>query len=74
MYANADPPLAKKLARCFSQLETDPRHHANIKILKGNLSGLHRFRVGDWRVIYRIDEMHLAVLVLAIAHRSEVYE
>jgi mRNA interferase RelE/StbE len=73
-YADADHPLAKKLARCFSQLEVDPRRHNNIKALRGDLSGLYRFRIGDWRVIYRIDEKHSSVRVLAIAHRSEVYE
>lgn len=74
VYAHADRPLAKKLARCFGQLETDPHRHGNIKALKGGFSGLHRFRIGDWRVIYRIDEEHSSVLVLDIAHRSDVYE
>ena len=55
-YGNADPPLAGKLARCFAQLERDPRRHNNIKRLTGELSGRLRYRVGDWRVIYRIDE------------------
>ena len=38
-YRKADRPLARKLARCFEQLENDPRNHANIKSLKGNLAG-----------------------------------
>ena len=32
-FAAADKPLAKKLARCFAQLETEPRRHNNIKRL-----------------------------------------
>ena len=32
-FASADPPLARKLARCFAQLEHDPRRHNNIKRL-----------------------------------------
>ena len=55
-YAKADKPLARKLARCFAQLERDPRRHNNIKRLSGTLAGLFRYRVGDWRVIYRIEE------------------
>lgn len=55
-YRRADRPLAKKLARCFEQLERTPRDHANIKPLKGNLAGLYRYRVGDYRVIYRVEE------------------
>jgi mRNA interferase RelE/StbE len=50
-YKKADRPLARKLARCFEQLEPDPRHHGNIKPLAGNLAGHYRYRVGDYRVI-----------------------
>jgi mRNA interferase RelE/StbE len=73
-YSHADPPLARKLARCFAQLERDPRRHNNIKRLAGELAGRLRYRMGDWRVIYRIDEAAQQVNVLVVAHRSEVYE
>jgi mRNA interferase RelE/StbE len=74
MYAAADRPLARKLARAFAQLERDPRRHNNIKRLSGALAGRSRYRVGDWRIVYRIDERAQQVHVLLIAHRSEVYE
>ena len=73
-FAAADRPLARKLARCFAQLEREPRRHNNIKRLSGELAGRLRYRIGDWRVIYRIDEQANRVLVLSIAHRREVYE
>ena len=46
----------------------------NVKRLSGPLSGRLRYRVGDWRVLYRIDEGPRCVVVLSIAHRREVYE
>jgi mRNA interferase RelE/StbE len=73
-FAAADRPLAMKLARCFRRLEAEPREGNNVKRLKGKLSGLLRYRVGDWRVIYRIDNDADRVNVLVIAHRREVYE
>jgi mRNA interferase RelE/StbE len=73
-FAASDSPLARKLARCFRQLELDPRRHNNIKRLSGKLSGRLRYRVGDWRVIYRIDDRAQQVHVLVVAHRSEVYD
>jgi mRNA interferase RelE/StbE len=73
-YKKADQPLARKLARCFEQLERDPRQHPNIKRLAGNLAGHYRYRVGDYRVIYRIDDQKQLVAVLNIAHRSEAYD
>lgn len=73
-FQGADRPLARKLARCFEQLEREPRRHGNIKRLTGRLAGLLRYRVGDWRVLYRIEEEASRVIVLVIAHRREVYE
>jgi mRNA interferase RelE/StbE len=72
-FAAADRPLALKLARCFRRLEADPRRNNNIKHLKGEWAGYLRYRVGDWRVIYRIDD-DTRVSVVVIAHRRDVYE
>lgn len=74
VYANADKALAKKIARCLQQLEQTPRSHPNIKALKGEFSGYYRYRIGDYRVIYLVDDTLVQVLVVAIAHRSKAYE
>ena len=47
-YDKADPPLARKLSRCFAQVEHDPRRHNNIKRLSGKMAGCLRYRLGDW--------------------------
>jgi mRNA interferase RelE/StbE len=73
-FTAADRPLASKLARCFAQLEREPRRHAGIKMLAGSLAGRRRYRVGDWRVVFSIDAERNRVLVLSIAHRREIYE
>jgi len=51
--------------------EGDPRQYG--KILTGDKAGLWRYRMGDYRVVCRIDENTQAVLVLRVAHRKEVY-
>jgi mRNA interferase RelE/StbE len=43
------------------------------KRLKLGLDGLHSARRGDYRVIYRIDDQHRRVDVMAIEHRSDIY-
>ncbi|MGD0771105.1 MAG: type II toxin-antitoxin system RelE/ParE family toxin [Tepidisphaeraceae bacterium] len=73
-FDNADPPLRKRLERCFQQLRLDPYRHNNIKRLTGEFVGLLRFRVGDWRVIYRVDDSASRVVVIDIGHRRDVYE
>ena len=72
--AAADHALARKLARCFTQLEREPRKHNNIKRLSGPLAGFLRYRIGDWRVVYQIDDNARRVRVHTIAHRGQVYE
>jgi mRNA interferase RelE/StbE len=39
-----------------------------------NKAGLWRYRVGDYRIVCRIEDERLIVLVLAVGHRSEVYD
>jgi mRNA interferase RelE/StbE len=41
--------------------------------LKGALSGLWRYRVGDYRVICELQDEALVVLVVRIGHRRAVY-
>lgn len=44
------------------------------KSLTGNLSGLWRYRVADYRIICEIKNDKLNVLVLQIGHRREIYK
>lgn len=43
------------------------------KPLRYSLKGARRLRVGDWRVIYKIEPPDV-VLVVKIGHRREIYE
>lgn len=49
----------------------DPRRIG--KSLKGNMKGLWRYRVGDYRMITQIEEDKVLVLVIRIGHRKDVY-
>ena len=45
------------------------------KPLKGRtFQGLWRFRVGDYRIVARIEDETIEILVLRIAHRKGVYK
>jgi mRNA interferase RelE/StbE len=53
------------------KLALDPRPTGCCK-LTGSAER-YRIRVGDYRIIYRIDDGKVVVLVLVIAHRREAY-
>lgn len=57
--------------REVSQLD-DPRSMG--KGLTGNLAGLWRYRVGDYRIVCDIEDGVLVILVVDVAHRSKVYK
>ena len=44
----------------------------NVKVLNG-VDG-YRLRVGDYRVIYRINKVNLIIRIINIGHRQEVYK
>lgn len=49
----------------------DPR--SSGKALAGQLAGLWRYRVGDYRLICQIEDRKLLILVLTVGHRSDIY-
>lgn len=49
----------------------DPRSKG--KALAGELAGFWRYRVGQYRLICRIEDERLVVLVIEIGHRRDVY-
>jgi len=44
------------------------------KPLRFSLKGHRRLRVGDYRIVYRIDAENNIVIVIAVKHRKDVYE
>ncbi len=42
------------------------------KPLRKSLHGFRKLRIGDWRIVYRIDDREVKILI--IAHRSKVYQ
>ncbi len=50
----------------------DPRRFG--RPLTGDLKGLWRYRVGDCRIVAKIEDDRLIVLVLTVGHRREVYD
>lgn len=73
VYERAQPPLARKLNRCLENLSLSPRLHPNIKPLSGQFAGCWRYRAGEWRVVYQIDDGRRQVWVVNIKHRREAY-
>jgi mRNA interferase RelE/StbE len=64
--------MAKIIRGKLEMIAANPyTDHPNARKLQGREG--YRLRVGDWRVIYKIQSEQLIIIVLKVASRGEVY-
>ena len=57
----------------YPQLRSNPFFGPNIKKLKGEFEDFYRFRIGNYRLFYKIDENKVIVFIVKLKHRKESY-
>lgn len=72
-YQKSDNNIKRKLNKCFAVFKENPYTDTNIKRLHGELTGLYRYRAGSLRIVYRIEEEKVTVIVIAIGSRGDIY-
>ncbi|WP_367154036.1 type II toxin-antitoxin system RelE/ParE family toxin [Methylomonas sp. HYX-M1] len=63
--------VCRRLLVAIDNLAENPRP-SGVKKLQSPID-LYRIRVGDYRVIYIIEDSKLKILVVAVGHRSDIY-
>ena len=66
-----DRTVANRILKRIEALTREPRP-SGCKKLEGT-DNLWRIRIGDWRVVYSVDDTRLLVEVSVIRHRREAY-
>jgi mRNA interferase RelE/StbE len=66
-----DPAARKIIAEAIDSLAVQP-HPPGVQTLKGHRPWV-RTRVGDYRIIYLVDDLTGTITVAEIGHRREVY-
>lgn len=66
-----DKKVIPTIKKAISELAESPRPPGYLK-LKGE--DAYRIRVGDYRIIYEIDNGKLIVVVVTVGHRKDVYK
>lgn len=64
-------PIVERILAKTTSLGQEPRPPGCVRLAGG--SNLWRIRVGDYRVVYAIDDENKRVDVRIVAHRREVY-
>lgn len=57
----------------YPQLKANPFFGPNIKKLKGEFDQFYRFRIGYYRLFYKIDKEKVIVFVVKIKKRKDAY-
>ena len=65
--------LLKLSEYVYPQLKEEPHFGLNIKKLRGKYNEIWRYRLGDWRFFYSIDEKEKIIFVLTVRERGEAY-
>jgi mRNA interferase RelE/StbE len=69
--AEAERAILRYLRQRIATSE-DPRRFGRAST--GDLKGLWRYRVGDYRIVAAIEEDRFVVLIVTVGHRREVYD
>jgi mRNA interferase RelE/StbE len=66
------PEVAERVVAALRSLRDDPRP-PGCRLLRDREPRTWRVRVGDWRILYEIDDGAGLVTILRILHRSRAY-
>ena len=70
---NLQKPFVKKIGKAIEKLANDPRP-IGVKKLQGSNENLYRIRVGDYRIVYVIDDGIKLIDIRRIGHRKDIYK
>ncbi|RLC57095.1 MAG: type II toxin-antitoxin system RelE/ParE family toxin [Chloroflexota bacterium] len=70
--ARLDKPVGRRIVERINWLALRV-DEIRLEPLKGELAGLYKLRVGDYRVIYEILHEERTIVIHAIGHRREIY-
>ena len=63
--------MLPRILKALDRLERWP-NVSGAKPLRGELAGHYRLRVGDWRIVFRVQGHD--VIVVSVANRKDIYE
>ena len=82
-YAVLYTPAAAKMIRklspeirdaCKNAIEHISENPFAGKQLKEPMSGLRSFRTSSYRIIYKVEQRKITIIVIAVGHRRDIYE
>ena len=57
----------------YPQLRINPFFGKNVKKLKGEFKDVYRYRIGEYRLFYSVDEKQIFIFIMDIVKRKDAY-
>ncbi len=70
--ARIDKPIGRRLVKRLNWLAAN-FDDIRPEPLSGDLAGLYKFRIGDYRIVYEVISAERVIIVHNIGHRREIY-
>ena len=70
-----DRQIAKRIIAKIEWLaEQSGQHGEPLHNMPGHLRGLQKYRVGDWRILFWVNENKMEIILYGVEHRNSVYK
>ena len=74
-FGRLDPSTARQVAEKLKWLSAHPDMlRQPVRYLPGELHGLQKYRIGDWRVLFWVDHAKQTITLYTVEHRSKIYK
>jgi len=73
-FKNLDPAIARRIRKKIDHLAAHPELISQpLRNPPPDLAGIHKYRIGDYRVLLWVDHNSRVMTFHAVGHRSEIY-
>lgn len=69
-----DRPIARRVIEKIEHLAKNPHLAEIVAHAPDNLKGLKKYRVGDWRVLFWLNNERKEIILYGVDHRGSVYK
>ncbi len=66
-----DPAVRRRVDAALQKLREEPERGKPLQLA---LRGLRSWRTGDYRIVYRVIESRIEIVIVSIGHRRDVYD
>lgn len=69
-----DNSIAKRICDKLLELAKNPYNIKSLKYPPKDLPNLCKLRVGDWRILFWLDNNNKSIILYTVEHRSRIYD